>query len=136
MVFRQLSLKASALVFMLLLGMVLIAGCGAKETLPPSQPDKTIEDTKQPIKDQEPVPEPSKETSAQEPAKEPTKEPTQASAQSNQSTQANSSSIPQIPHPAKAGTDCLGCHKDGINGASKAPHPERQQCMSCHQLAN
>lgn len=124
MVFRKLSLKASALVLILLLGMVFLAGCGAKETSAPSQPEKTIEDTKQ--NNQEPAPEPSKETSAQEPVEEP--------ASSNQGTQENSSaSLPKIPHAADESSDCLSCHKEGINGAPKTPHPERLGgCFACH----
>jgi len=41
---------------------------------------------------------------------------------------------PKIPHSITSTDDtyCLGCHKDGVNGAKKTPHPERTGCTSCH----
>ncbi|MBI5525240.1 MAG: hypothetical protein HY897_02820 [Deltaproteobacteria bacterium] len=41
---------------------------------------------------------------------------------------------PAVPHAVKATDDksCLACHKDGTNGAPKAPHPDKTGCTSCH----
>lgn len=39
---------------------------------------------------------------------------------------------PKIPHSAKDNSKCLNCHKDGIKGAQKTPHPERVKCLDCH----
>ena len=46
-----------------------------------------------------------------------------------------SDSPPTIPHDITS-TDasyCLGCHKDGVNGAPKTPHPDRTGCTNCHK---
>lgn len=40
---------------------------------------------------------------------------------------------PQIPHSI-AGLQglCLGCHLEGIQGATIVPHPDRPNCLQCH----
>ncbi|MBI5531661.1 MAG: hypothetical protein HY898_03025 [Deltaproteobacteria bacterium] len=47
---------------------------------------------------------------------------------------ADSGGPPKIPHSttSKDDTYCLGCHKDGVNGAKKTTHPERTNCTGCH----
>ncbi|MCF6095234.1 hypothetical protein L1765_14825 [Microaerobacter geothermalis] len=47
---------------------------------------------------------------------------------------------PVIPHTIEGrwGRDdkgqptCLSCHQEGIGGAPKTPHPERDSCVQCH----
>lgn len=41
---------------------------------------------------------------------------------------------PAVSHSVTATDDayCLGCHKDGINGAPQSPHPDRTDCTGCH----
>lgn len=41
---------------------------------------------------------------------------------------------PKIPHEITSSENayCLGCHKDGTNGAPKTPHPDRSGCTGCH----
>ena len=40
---------------------------------------------------------------------------------------------PQIPHSI-AGLQglCLGCHLEGVQGATIVPHPDRPNCLQCH----
>ena len=40
---------------------------------------------------------------------------------------------PQIPHSI-AGLEgaCLGCHLEGVQGATLTPHPDRPSCQQCH----
>jgi nitrate reductase cytochrome c-type subunit len=40
---------------------------------------------------------------------------------------------PQIPHSI-AGLQglCLGCHLEGVQGATLVPHPDRPNCLQCH----
>jgi len=40
---------------------------------------------------------------------------------------------PQIPH-SLAGLQglCLGCHLEGVQGATIVPHPDRPNCLQCH----
>jgi cytochrome c5 len=43
---------------------------------------------------------------------------------------------PTIPHSVADGDSsetCNICHKTGINGATKTPHPERLVCGQCHE---
>jgi hypothetical protein len=48
---------------------------------------------------------------------------------------ADAGAPPGIPHAIASNDDsyCLSCHKDGLNGAKKTPHPERTGCRGCHQ---
>jgi cytochrome c-type protein NapB len=41
---------------------------------------------------------------------------------------------PMVPHPIdnRTGEACLGCHRDGLDGAPQTPHPERLDCTQCH----
>jgi len=41
---------------------------------------------------------------------------------------------PKIPHQISSTDDssCLGCHRDGVNGAPKTPHPGKAGCTGCH----
>ncbi|WP_146032921.1 hypothetical protein [Geothermobacter hydrogeniphilus] len=42
---------------------------------------------------------------------------------------------PLIPHDVAAdegGDTCLGCHRDGDNGAPKTEHPQYVDCRQCH----
>jgi hypothetical protein len=41
---------------------------------------------------------------------------------------------PAIPHTitSQANSYCLTCHKDGLAGAPKTPHPSRAGCTGCH----
>jgi nitrate reductase cytochrome c-type subunit len=42
---------------------------------------------------------------------------------------------PVIPHRIADnanGSDCLVCHKSGLNGAPVTPHPLRVNCTQCH----
>ena len=41
---------------------------------------------------------------------------------------------PMVPHRIddKTSASCLGCHRDGLNGAPQTPHPERLDCTQCH----
>lgn len=41
---------------------------------------------------------------------------------------------PAIPHTITSPADsyCLTCHKDGLAGAPKTPHPSRTGCTGCH----
>jgi len=49
---------------------------------------------------------------------------------------ANAENVPpMIPHrftDTSDGNYCLGCHKDGKQGAPITPHPERLSCTGCH----
>ena len=49
-----------------------------------------------------------------------------------------SDSAPTIPHDitSEDAAYCLGCHRDGVNGAPKTPHPDRTGCTDCHKQAN
>ena len=40
---------------------------------------------------------------------------------------------PQIPHSI-VGLEgaCLGCHLEGVQGATIVPHPDRPSCRQCH----
>jgi nitrate reductase cytochrome c-type subunit len=40
---------------------------------------------------------------------------------------------PQIPHSI-SGLEgaCLGCHLEGLQGATIVPHPDRPSCQQCH----
>ena len=40
---------------------------------------------------------------------------------------------PQIPHSI-VGLEgvCLGCHVEGVQGATITPHPDRPSCQQCH----
>jgi hypothetical protein len=42
---------------------------------------------------------------------------------------------PAIPHDVTSPDDssCLSCHKDGVGGAPKTPHPDRTGCTECHK---
>ena len=42
---------------------------------------------------------------------------------------------PAVPHAVTSKDDgyCLSCHQDGVNGAPKAPHPDRDNCTGCHE---
>ena len=41
---------------------------------------------------------------------------------------------PSIPHAitSEAESYCLSCHKDGVQGAPRTPHPSRTGCTGCH----
>jgi len=41
---------------------------------------------------------------------------------------------PMVPHRIddKSSTACLGCHREGLNGAPVTPHPIRLDCTQCH----
>ena len=41
---------------------------------------------------------------------------------------------PMVPHRIddKTSAACLGCHRDGLNGAPITPHPIRLDCTQCH----
>ena len=41
---------------------------------------------------------------------------------------------PMVPHRIddKTSAACLGCHRDGLNGAPLTPHPIRLDCTQCH----
>jgi cytochrome c5 len=45
------------------------------------------------------------------------------------------SKAPKVPHVIqdRADASCLSCHKDGINGAPKTPHPSKANCLGCHE---
>ncbi len=50
-------------------------------------------------------------------------------------TMAATDNPPMIPHPvveAASGKDCLSCHRDGLAGATKTPHPQWVNCRQCH----
>ncbi len=42
---------------------------------------------------------------------------------------------PQVPHAIESRSDasCLGCHRDGTNGARKTPHSDKADCLRCHE---
>ena len=46
-----------------------------------------------------------------------------------------SDSPPAIPHDitSEDASYCLSCHKDGVSGAPKTPHPDRTGCTDCHK---
>lgn len=41
---------------------------------------------------------------------------------------------PMAPHRIDnlTSAQCLGCHKEGLNGAPMTPHPVRLDCTQCH----
>lgn len=46
-------------------------------------------------------------------------------------------SVSNVPHGASScGTDCIGCHGTGANGAPRLVHPERTECLHCHIVLN
>jgi cytochrome c5 len=41
----------------------------------------------------------------------------------------------KVPHAIQDRSDasCLSCHRDGISGAPKTPHPSSANCLGCHE---
>ena len=46
-------------------------------------------------------------------------------------------SVSHVPHSASTcGTDCVGCHSTGRDGAPPQAHPERTECLLCHLVVD
>jgi mono/diheme cytochrome c family protein len=46
-------------------------------------------------------------------------------------------SVSHVPHGARTcGTDCVGCHSTGRDGAPPQAHPERTECLLCHLVVD
>jgi hypothetical protein len=45
---------------------------------------------------------------------------------------------PATPHPVESldRDYCLSCHREGINGAPKTSHPNRGNCVHCHETSD
>lgn len=45
------------------------------------------------------------------------------------------SKAPKVPHAIQDRSDasCLTCHRDGVSGAPKTPHPSKADCLGCHE---
>jgi len=45
---------------------------------------------------------------------------------------------PSIPHAVSSRDDesCLSCHREGSNGAPRTPHPNKNGCVTCHEVVD